>query len=191
MVRSRIFTHGAVAIVLAASLVACSSSDSSSTKDETSNSAAKSPESTEADNEATTTTEESTTTTEETTTTLALPKTFDLLEEREWKLLEKNPDGHKNEGVKIYGEIFQFDSNTGTQIFMAHGYRNEQARSSDPYGNRGSLLLVAGEEALLEDFLQGDKFICDCVVGGSYAYDTKAGGSNNAIALLVKNITHG
>lgn len=191
MFRLRVLTHGSVAIALSASLIACSSSSSSNKSQTSTDSVTQSTEAVASTEDVTTTTEESTTTTEETTTTLALPKTFDLLEEREWKLLEKNPDGHKNKGVKVYGEIFQFDSNTGTQMFMANGYRNEQARSADPYGTRGSLLLVLGEEALLEDFLQGDKFICDCVVGGSYAYDTKAGGSNNAIALLAKNITHG
>ena len=129
--------------------------------------------------------------TEPPTTLPPAPQTFSSLSDRDWKLLEKNPDGHIGEGVLVTGEIFQFDSNTGTEAFLAHAYRSTGVRAADPYGVRASMALIRGSESALADFLQDDKFICECVVMGSFSYDTKAGGSNNAISLSIVSIKRG
>ena len=124
-----------------------------------------------------------------TSSTVALPTVYQGLSAREWKLLEKNPDGYVGKGIKVAGRIFQFDSNTGTSAFLAKGYPSRVARNGDRYGFEGSMMLVQGTEQQLAKYLQDDKFICDCIVVGSYSYSTKAGGSNNAIWVFINSIS--
>ena len=131
--------------------------------------------------------EEPITTEAPTTTALPTPTTFAGLTDRAWKLLVKNPDASIGKGVRVAARIFQFDSNTGPDKFLAKGFPSKAVRTS--YG--GDIIRIDGSEADLAQLLEDDKITCECVVMGSYSYDTQEGGSRTAIWFLAKRVIPG
>jgi len=73
-------------------------------------------------------------------TTVARPTSFKVLSDREWKIMNRNPDAMSGTGVKMAGLIIQFDAFTGTNSFKAVIYNSRAARDADRYLTISQLL---------------------------------------------------
>ncbi len=122
-------------------------------------------------------------------TTVAKPASFKVLSDREWKIMNRNPDAMSGSGVKIAGLIIQFDAFTGTNSFKAVIYNSRAARDADRYLNNLTIADISGDEALLSNFLKGDKFVCDCVINRADSYTTQDGGTKLTILMDAVNLT--
>ncbi|WP_250034966.1 NB-ARC domain-containing protein [Paractinoplanes maris] len=109
--------------------------------------------------------------------------TYAKLTDRSWLQIVKNPDGHAGEKVVIYGQIYQFDSFTGTDAFMA--YAGPRKTSVDPGTNTSFI----GDTTMLADFVMDDMFRAEAVVVGSDAYEMQEGGTTVAPKLQIVSIT--
>jgi hypothetical protein len=106
----------------------------------------------------------------------------------EWKEIAKDPAGHTGERIVIYGQITQFDANTGTDSFRA----NVDAVNHDPqYGavDYPTNTILDGDAGMLSDLVQGDTFQAEATVTGADTYTTSMGGSLTVPELAVTNIT--
>ena len=122
-----------------------------------------------------------------TTTTIAVPTTFKSMTDREWKLLNKNPDAMAGTGVRLAGQIIQFDARTGTGTFKSIVYRSTGERASDSYLNNMTIADISGSESLLANFLKDDKFICDCVIVKAEQYTTQ--NNETRLSILMNAVT--
>ena len=110
--------------------------------------------------------------------------TFGEVDERTFALMGKDPDAHVGENLVVYGNVFQFDSFTGTCSFMANTSNAAQAASYDYAQNT---LVWAGDRdadcPILAPIVQGDHVKLWVTVQGSYSYETQIGGSTNALMI--------
>ncbi|MCB0877434.1 MAG: SHOCT domain-containing protein [Thermoleophilia bacterium] len=103
-------------------------------------------------------------------------------DQRTLKLVLKNPDAHTGEWYRVWGEIMQFDSRTGTDTFLA----NIANRNTTSYGFfDGETALISGSERQLARFIDDDLFTAVVEVVGSYSYDTAIGGSNTVAQFQI------
>ena len=113
-----------------------------------------------------------------------LPSTYASISSRTWALITKDPDKYVGRGYKLYACISQFDAATGPDGFRAQAsYRVESYWYSD-----GKNAIFTGDEDKLADFVEGDVVSMNAVDGGSYSYDTQAGGNTTAPAFWVASI---
>ena len=141
------------------------------------------------DSIADTTLEETTTTT--TTEAPLMAASFSVLDDRGWKLLNKNPDAQSGTGVLLYGTIIQFDARTGPTTFKAVVYRDKNSRDSDSYLNNFTIADISGDEAMMSQWLQEDKFSCECTVVASNQYTTQNNETRLSILMNAKSLTQG
>jgi hypothetical protein len=135
----------------------------------------------------TTTTEEETTTTEEIATTKPTPlAAHKNISARQWDLIYKNPDAHVGERIIVYGEIFQFDSATGDDSFLANvdGVRRVEYGIALYEDNTAMM----GDASKFADFVEEDMFVARVTVEGSLDYDTQIGGNTTVPLLQVDSI---
>lgn len=109
---------------------------------------------------------------------------FAALSDRDWLKIAKDPDGHANEEVIVYGVITQFDAATGNAAFRADVSGTAQ---SSPYGYDTNTVLV-GTKKMFADLVQGDQFKAWVAVNGTTDYDTVSGGSTTVPELDVWKI---
>jgi hypothetical protein len=118
----------------------------------------------------------------------AAPAPAKAITAREWQLIAKNPTAHVGDRVIVYGEVVQFDVNTGSAAFRAnvdgvvhpikYGYADYETNT----------FLTAGTGVTLADVVEGDVFKAEVTVAGAYSYDTAMGGSLTAPKLTVTKI---
>lgn len=136
----------------------------------------------------TTTTVPPTTTLPPTTTTTAPldPSYYKELSERDYALLVRNADEHIGELVTIYGGIWQFDTITGPDQFLAHTSSVEHSRF---YEYDEDALLI-GTADMFHELVEDDFFKAYVRGGGSWTYDTAIGGSNTVAVFFVDDIEY-
>jgi hypothetical protein len=103
---------------------------------------------------------------------------------RDWQLIAKSPDSHIGERVTVYGYVFQFDSATGPDRFLAHADGVRHRRSYEYDTNTA----FAGSAAMFENVVEKDVFRAEVTVLGSYSYNTQIGGSTTVPRLQVDKI---
>jgi hypothetical protein len=103
---------------------------------------------------------------------------------RDWQLIAKAPDSHMGERITVYGHVFQFDSATGPESFLA---RVDGVRHGRSYEYDTNAALV-GSAAMLENVVEEDMFRADVTVLGSFSYSTQIGGSTTVPRLQVDKI---
>ncbi|WP_345611556.1 PASTA domain-containing protein [Pseudonocardia adelaidensis] len=106
------------------------------------------------------------------------------LSARDWQLIAKSPDSHIGERITVYGYVFQFDSATGPDGFLAQvdGVRHRRSYEYD------TNTAFSGSASMFENVVDGDMFRADVTVLGSYSYNTQIGGSTTVPRLQVDKI---
>lgn len=105
--------------------------------------------------------------------------------QRDLAQIMKNPAAHTGKVIKLWGNITQFDSATGTESFLA----NAAATDTTSYGYfDGDSAYFTGNEKLLKKVVQDDTFTATVRVIGSYTYDTAMGGTNTVAYFEVRAI---
>ncbi|MGW0810815.1 DUF4190 domain-containing protein [Nonomuraea sp. NPDC002799] len=97
--------------------------------------------------------------------------------------LAKNPDAYAGRRFVLYGEVYQFDDFTGTGSFMAtsgHAATTTEENS-----------VFYGDEDLLSDVVEGDKFRAYVTVRGTERYVAVNGNDANAPAFDIARIKVG
>ena len=107
------------------------------------------------------------------------------LSARTWQKIVKDPDSYSGKRYIVYGEIRQFDAATGTHTFLA----DVAHRDTTSYGFfDGENTMLTGDEAKLEDFVEGDVIKASVTVVGSFSYDTQIGGNTTVPMLTINSI---
>lgn len=94
--------------------------------------------------------------------------TYREVDERELALILKDPDTNKGERIIVYGQIWQFDTRTGPDRFLADIGTNPLG-----IGNNQSAQLI-GTESSLKTLVSGDKVRMHVIVDGEYSYTSTA-----------------
>lgn len=97
----------------------------------------------------------------------------------------KDPDSHKGELFKVWGEVAQFDAATGTDAFLASA-AHADTRS---YGYfEGENAFFTGRADALDNLVEDDIFTATVEVTGSLSYDTQVGGNTTVPQFKVLKI---
>ncbi|MGW0016951.1 DUF2510 domain-containing protein [Rhodococcus sp. NPDC003382] len=102
------------------------------------------------------------------------PASYETLTDRDFALIAKNPSAATGRRIVLYGNIFQFDSITGTDKFLAN---TSPAWQDSKYSYDQNTLVVAYDPAILANVVEGDIVKMYVEVAGTYSYDTQIGGS--------------
>lgn len=105
---------------------------------------------------------------------------------RSLALILKDPDSNTGKVFKIWGEISQFDSATGTDTFRAQiSSQREEYWYSD-----GHSVILTGDSSILSDYIEDDVFVATVEVGGSTTYENIMGGGNTVPTFTIHKIEH-
>ncbi len=107
-----------------------------------------------------------------------------FISERELALIVKDPDAHKGEIFKLWGEIAQFDSATGVDAFRAYVSHTRQKY----WATYGEHVKLKGEKAMLADFIKDDIFTATVEVSSTNTYDNVMGGGNTVPLFIIHKI---
>jgi hypothetical protein len=87
----------------------------------------------------------------------------------------------------VYGIVTQFDAATGTMAFRANVSGVRQSAYYN-YTDNCVFVAAAGEESKLADVVQGDLFVAEVTVSGSFSYDTQIGGNTTVPSFVIATI---
>lgn len=94
--------------------------------------------------------------------------TYQALTPRDYALIAKDPTKHIGERIVVFGEISQFDSATGPNLFMA----NTAAEQASDYWGLETSAVVTGKPGLFDDVVADDVVKIWATVTGDWTYDT-------------------
>jgi hypothetical protein len=117
--------------------------------------------------------------------TRAAPVFVDI-DNRTWELIARDPDAHVGELIRVYGYVTQADSATGIDTIRAN-VDGEQHGDWYDY-NVNTLLSDVTLPNDLVNVVQGDLFVAEVTVIGSFSYDTQIGGSTTVPLLSLHSI---
>ena len=107
-----------------------------------------------------------------------------FIDSRELALILKDPDANIGKVFKIWGEVSQFDSATGTDTFRAQiSHQREQYWYTD-----GHSVILTGNASDLTDYIEDDVFLATIEVGGSTTYSNIMGGGNTVPTFTIHKI---
>ena len=114
------------------------------------------------------------------------PLVFVDIDGRTWELIARDPDAHEGELIRIYGCLTQADSATGIDTVRANV-------DGEPHGDwfEYDVNTIISDVTLPNDLVnvvQGDLFVAEVTVAGSYSYDTQIGGSTTVPLLRLHSI---
>lgn len=116
---------------------------------------------------------------------------YEDLTAREFAKVVRDPDAHVGEKMLLFGEVFQFDSMTGPDQFLAW-VDGDRDTEGEEYGfvsyDHTAFLTDEQLESQLGDVVEGDHFAAYATVVGSFDYDTQIGGSTTAAEFTVEKI---
>lgn len=113
------------------------------------------------------------------------PANYDTLTEREWALIERDPDSYEGEKYRLYGHVTQADAATGSISIRVNTGAVQQSRRFDYNVNT---FVIAGSDDVFEDIVQGDHVKMLVEVAGSFTYDTTIGGSATAVFVAAYDV---
>ncbi|MCK6210050.1 hypothetical protein KZX45_05780 [Georgenia sp. EYE_87] len=102
------------------------------------------------------------------------PGTYAAISDRDWALVERDPDSHAGKKYVLYGYVTQFDSNTGPSTFRAN--TGGEAKS-DWYDYDVNTIVSAEDPSILANVVTDDMVKMYVEVVSSFSYDTTMGGS--------------
>lgn len=106
----------------------------------------------------------------------------------QWAQITKDPEAAKGQCVIVYGQVTQFDDNTGPGSFRAEAGPRHVAASYGFVNYPTDNVIFSGTAAKLKQFVAGDLFTAEVAIGGSATYDTVMGGSTSAPVMRVDSI---
>lgn len=110
---------------------------------------------------------------------------FTEVDSRTLAKIMRRPKANVDKNLIIYGEIWQFDSRTGTDAFLAE----VASSNTTSYGFfDGDDALLIGTKRKFNDFIEEDVFRAKVVPVKMYNYDTAAGGTNSVPIFRVEGI---
>lgn len=105
------------------------------------------------------------------------PSTYEVITERDWLVIGKDPDAHTGRKVVLYGAVTQFDSGTGTDAFRAETGAEPQDAS---YLYDTNTVVQEGTPGLFKPVVKDDLVTLYVEIAGAFSYDTTIGGSTTA-----------
>lgn len=113
------------------------------------------------------------------------PAAYEVLSERDFALLVKDPDSAEGRKVVLFGVVTQFDAATGTRQFRAD---TGPAQLESTYAYSQNTAVEARDSALVADVVEDDVVKMYVEVTGSVSYDTQIGGRTTVPGVLVNMI---
>lgn len=110
----------------------------------------------------------------------------EFISERDLALAVKDPTSHAGDIFKVWGEISQFDSATGTDTFRAYISHAQQQY----WATNGENAILIGDSEELSDFVKDDLFVAVVEVASAETYENVAGGGNTVPTFVVHKIEH-
>jgi len=113
---------------------------------------------------------------------------YNALSARDFLKLVKSPDDYTTKRFVVYGQVAQFDSATGSDLFLAD---TDSTKKYPSYGyvDYNQNTEMAGSDALFKNVVEGDLFVAKIEVVGSDTYDTQIGGSTTVPKFQVDHIS--
>jgi Tfp pilus assembly protein PilN len=108
------------------------------------------------------------------------PATYESPSERDWALVERDPDSHTGEKYMLYGYVTQADAATGNFTIRVETSPTQKYRWYDYDVNT---VVFAGDEDVFSNVVQGDHVKMLVEVNGALTYDTVIGGSLTAVSV--------
>ena len=109
---------------------------------------------------------------------------YEVLGERDYALVVKNPDDHIGRKLLVYGYVAQFDSGTGSTQFRAYTGNAPSSRTYDFDENT----IIQGPDAELSKVVKDDFVAMYVEVRGSLNYSTTMGGATTVPKLYANMI---
>ncbi|MFC5379313.1 DUF4190 domain-containing protein [Aquipuribacter nitratireducens] len=109
---------------------------------------------------------------------------FSELTAEDWAALLREPETRAGDGVVFFAEVFQFDTNTGTNAFLANaGY----TQPTTEFEFQDTVFVQLSGDAGSQ-LAEGDVLRVEGVVEGVLDYDTLVGGSNSVPSVTAVSI---
>ena len=107
---------------------------------------------------------------------------------RRWLEIAKDPDAAKGQCITVYGQITQFDADTGSAEFRASV---GGAHIAPAYGfvNYPTNVMVDGSSTALGSLVEGDLFTAQVTIAGDQEYTTLVGGDTDVPLLRADSVT--
>jgi hypothetical protein len=112
------------------------------------------------------------------------PASYKAISDRDWSVVQRDPDAHAGERYVVYGCITQFDANTGTDTFRAN---TGGAQQKSCWSYSVNTIVTAGVGTDLTKVAEDDLVKMYIEVVKAYTYTTTAGGSTT-VPLVQVNI---
>ncbi|GAA4105913.1 hypothetical protein GCM10022249_01020 [Enteractinococcus coprophilus] len=113
------------------------------------------------------------------------PANYKSISERDWQLVQRNPDAHKGEKYVVYGAVTQADANMGEISIRVNTGATKQSRR---YNYDINTVALVGTADIFSNVVQDDHVKMLVEVGGSMTYDTSIGGSATAVMVLAYDV---
>lgn len=101
---------------------------------------------------------------------------YEQLDDRQWKVIARNPNAYKGKWYRIYGVVRQSDAATGT---AAVRMSTEGTLQDESYEYTVNTVVIEGG-ASLSEIVEDDELKMFVEVAGSITYDTTLGGKQTA-----------
>lgn len=113
---------------------------------------------------------------------------FSELGDQDFAVLSRNPDARIGDRIVVFGQIVQFDANTGACTFLANTEATQRASSYEYL----QLSNVTSDDLTdcpsLDTFALGDHFRAEVTVSGSYTFPTQDGGAATVPSFEIAQI---
>lgn len=113
------------------------------------------------------------------------PSNYKTISERDWQLVERDPDSYEGEKYVLYGVVTQADAMTGDATIRVNTGPVQQSRR---YEYDVNTMVLAGASDVFSDVVQDDHVKMLVEVNGSLTYDTTIGGSASAVMALAYDV---
>ncbi len=111
------------------------------------------------------------------------PASYEVLGERDFAMIVKDPAAAKDRKIVLFGRVFQFDAATGPDQFLA--FTSPVWEDSD-YGYDQNTLVTASDPAVIANVVEDDIVKMYVEVQGSYSYDTQGGGNTTVPKVAIR-----
>lgn len=113
------------------------------------------------------------------------PDNYDTVSERDWLMVERDPDAHEGDRYQLYGYVTQADAATGNISIRVDTSPVQKYRWFDYDVNT---FMVAGLDDVFSDVVQGDHVRILAEVEGAFSYNTRIGGSASAVLATAYDV---
>lgn len=113
------------------------------------------------------------------------PANYASLSERDWALVERDPDSHQGEKYRLYGYVTQADAATGDVTIRVNTSPVQQGRR---FYYDVNTMVFSGRDGVFSDVVRDDHVKMLVEVEGALSYDTMIGGSATAVTVAAYDV---